>query len=95
MEQNRLLRWALAKVIKKIREANGLTQGQLAGFAGLSESYLSRLECGEKSASLDALAQLADALQVKPSEIMHQIEDVLAHGPSEPSRKHGRPRNRR
>ena len=92
MEKNHLLDWALAKVVKDAREAKGLTQGQLAGFAGLSEAYLSRLECGEKGASLDALTQLAVPLGIKPSEIMRRIEEELERGPQEPPRKQGRPR---
>ena len=92
MERNILLNWALAKVVKEAREAKGLTQGQLAGFAWLSEIYLSRLECGEKGASLEALTQLAGAFQIKPSEIMRSIEDVLEQGPPEPPRKQGRPK---
>ena len=92
MEKDRPLNWALAKAIKEIREAKGLTQGQLAGFTGLSEAYLSRVECGEKGASLDVLTRLAEALKIKPSEIMRRIEDVLEQGPPEPPRKQGRPK---
>ena len=92
MEKNWLLNWAVAKVIKETREAKGLTQRKLAEFACLSEIYLSELERGEKSASINALTQLAGPLGIKPSEIMRQIEDVLERGPSEPPCKQGRPK---
>jgi len=48
MKKIEWLNWALAKVIKEAREAKGLTQDQVAGFFGLSEIYLTRLECGER-----------------------------------------------
>ena len=91
MEKNRILNWALAKIVKEARETKGLTQGRLAGFAGLSEIYLSRLECGEKGASVDALIQIARALEIKPSELMRRIEEALENGPPPPPRKQGRP----
>ena len=91
MDRITTLKWALAKIIKEARETKGLTQGQLAGFAGLSEIYLSRLECGDKGASLDALMQIAGALGIRPSELMRRIEEAIEKGASAPSRKQGRP----
>ena len=41
MEKNSSLAWAIAKVIREEREKKGLTQGQLAGLSGLSETYIS------------------------------------------------------
>lgn len=40
MENEQSLGWATAWVIREAREAAGLTQGQLAGFSGLSDSYI-------------------------------------------------------
>ena len=40
MEKNSSLAWAIAKVIREEREKKGLTQGQLAGLSGLSETYV-------------------------------------------------------
>ena len=92
MEINRRLNLALAKVIRDVREAKGMTQGRLAGFAGLSEVYLSRLECGKRGASLNALIQIAGALEIPATEILRRIENELADGPTKPIRKIGRPR---
>lgn len=91
MEINRQLNLALAKVIRDAREAKGMTQGRLAGFAGLSEVYLSRLECGRRGASLNALIQMAEALEIPATELMRRIESELADGPTKPIRKIGRP----
>jgi transcriptional regulator with XRE-family HTH domain len=91
MEKIELLNWALANVIREAREAKGLTQSQLAGFAGLSEVYLSKLERGGRGDSLNALMQIAGALEIKPSELMRRIEEALGNGPPAPLRKQGRP----
>ena len=92
MEKISHLNWALAKVVKDVREAKEMTQGKLAGFAGLSEIYLSQLERGIRGDSLNALIQIARVLAIKPSELMRRIEDVLEQGPPEPPRRQGRPR---
>ena len=91
MEKIERLNWALAKVIKEAREAKGLTQGQVAGFSGLSEIYLTRLECGERGDSLNALMQIAGVLEIPASELVRRIEEELARGPQMPVRKQGRP----
>jgi transcriptional regulator with XRE-family HTH domain len=91
MEKIERLNWALAKVIKDAREAKGLTQSQLAGFTGLSEIYLSQLECGVRGDSLNALLQMARVLEIPASELMRRIEDALENDPPAPPRKQGRP----
>jgi transcriptional regulator with XRE-family HTH domain len=91
MEINRQLNLALAKVIREARETKGMTQGQLAGFAGLSEVYLSRVECGKRGASINALIQMAGALKIPAAELMRRIETELAQEPEKLTRKIGRP----
>ena len=92
MERNILLNWAIAETVRSAREAKGLTQSQLAGFAGLSEIYLSELERGGRGASLNVLLLIAKVLGVRVSELVRQIEDALGNGPPAPPRKQGRPR---
>ena len=74
------LNWAIAKVVKKLRESKGLTQAQLAGFAGLSEVYLSSLERGIRGDSINALMLIARVLEVSFGELMGQVEAELARG---------------
>ncbi len=51
--------------IRKLREAEGLTQEQLAQRAKVSQAYLSRLEAGQRKAPTIRIAQrLAKALGV-------------------------------
>ena len=91
MEKIEGLNWALAQVVKNARETKGLTQAQLAGFAGLSEVYLSQLERGVRGDSLNALIQMAEVLEVQASELVRRVEAELERDPQKPTRKQGRP----
>ena len=95
MEKLPNLSWALAWVVKDAREAAGLTQSQLAGFAGLSEVYLSSLERGCRGDSINALLQIAGVLNVPASELMRRIEEELKNGPRQPETSAGRPRKQK
>jgi len=51
------------------RTRRGLTQAQIAGRLGVSQSHFSRLELGKKTPSLRTLGRLAQALEVTVSEL--------------------------
>lgn len=51
--------------IKEIRKVKGLTQETLSEKAEISARYLSRLEVGQQSASIETLARIAHALEVE------------------------------
>lgn len=56
-------------MLKPMRQAAGLTQTQLAAAAGISQSYLARLELGRcRSPGLAALNALCEALSLTPEE---------------------------
>ncbi len=56
--------------IRELRDACGLTQGQLAGHASVSQGYLSQLENGDvKNPSAAVLLRVAQAMQVDPDEL--------------------------
>lgn len=56
--------------IKELREERDLTIEDLAEASGLSVSYVSRLENGERNLSVKNLNLFAHALQVQPQEIL-------------------------
>lgn len=58
-----------AQVVKRLRSEQGLTLDEVARRAGLSESYLWRIEQGTRKPSHDARAKIAQALSVTPDEI--------------------------
>lgn len=55
--------------IREIRKRRHLTQEKLAEAAGLSDAYISKVECGAK-ASLESLLQIANVLDVTLSDIV-------------------------
>jgi len=58
-------------VIKKLREAKGLTQEQVAKQAKVTKNYITMLERGaRKSPSLPVLRRIAKALGVPPSALL-------------------------
>ena len=95
MEKVAGLNWAIAKTIKLMRESKGWTQVQLAGFAGLSDAYIAKLEQGVRGDSINALVQIAAALEIRASELMDIIETELANAPQKPKAIHGRPQQHR
>lgn len=57
--------------IRRLREAEGITQEQLAKRAKVSQGYLSRLEAGDRKAPSIKIAQkLAQALGVPVGELL-------------------------
>lgn len=65
-------------VLKELRLDRGLTQEELADKAMLNDrSHVSALERGTKSPSLSTIFTLADALNIRPSELFKLVEDKL------------------
>lgn len=54
----------MGKTIRKYRKAMGLSQEKLAEIMRLSREYISRLECGRETASLDTVVQLSRVLDI-------------------------------
>jgi transcriptional regulator with XRE-family HTH domain len=63
-----------ARVLTEARNRAQLTQEALAGKAGMDRSYVSQLERGLKIPTLKSLFRLAEALDVRPSELVKRIE---------------------
>ncbi|MEX0800446.1 MAG: helix-turn-helix transcriptional regulator [Dehalococcoidia bacterium] len=60
----------LGDKIRALREEYGLTQGQLAGNASVSQGYLSQLENGDvKNPSAAVLLRVAQAMTIDPDEL--------------------------
>ncbi len=65
---------AFGKVLKEIRQEHFFSQEALGFESGYHRTYISLLERGEKSPSLNTIFQLAAALKVLPSEIVRRTE---------------------
>ena len=71
------LREALAITIKALRKAKNLSQEDFGVVS--SRTYLSSLERGLKSPTLDKLEQIADVLGVQPASII-VLAYAIKHG---------------
>ena len=68
-------RKAFGIVISRLRTEKGMSQESLSAFAGIARSHLTMLENGRKTARLDTVFNLADALGIKPSELIRMVEE--------------------
>jgi transcriptional regulator with XRE-family HTH domain len=64
------LRDVFAINLRRLRNAHGISQDDLAYDAGISRGYLSQLETGQFYVSIKVIGKLADALQADPSEFL-------------------------
>ena len=60
--------------LRDARVAAGLTQEEVAARAGVDRSYLSRLEHGHQSPTVDMLLRLCDAIGCRASELLARVE---------------------
>jgi transcriptional regulator with XRE-family HTH domain len=81
---------AFGKVLKEIRHEHTFSQEELGYESGYHRTYISLLERGEKSPSLNTIFQLAAALKVLPSEIVQRTEARV----SQLTRRNGRERRK-
>ena len=68
-------------IVRRRRTERGISQESLANLAGLHRTYISMLERGIRNPSLTVILQLADALEVKASSLMADLESGLAKMP--------------
>ena len=73
-----LLRQEVGDVLRDFRLQKGRTLRQVAGEASVALGYLSEVERGQKEASSEILASVADALDTPISVIMREVSDRLA-----------------
>lgn len=73
-----LVRQEIGDVLRGFRLQKGRTLRQVAGKASVALGYLSEVERGQKEASSEILASVADALDVPISAIMREVGDRIA-----------------
>jgi transcriptional regulator with XRE-family HTH domain len=64
-----------AELLRSHREKAGLSQEELADRAGLHRTFISQVERGLKSPSLNSLVSLAAALGLKLSKFLNGMDD--------------------
>ena len=78
---------AFGQVLRALRRERKLSQERLALESGQDRSYISLLERGKNSPSLETIFRLAKVLAVKPSEIVARTEVLVEVVPTQ-SRRH-------
>ena len=68
---------AFGKTLRKSRLRKLLSQEELAIASNLSRAYISDLEMGKKDPSLFTVFKLADALKLKPSVLIDEVENII------------------
>lgn len=63
-------------IIRNCRIQRGLTLEVLSGFAGIDTSHLSKIERGEFVPLIETFVRIAEALEMRPSELMKKIEEA-------------------
>ena len=67
----------VGEVISEIRKSKGISQEVLSGLAGIGRTHLSAIERGERKPTLETLFRISEALGIKMSEIVIEIEKRL------------------
>jgi transcriptional regulator with XRE-family HTH domain len=71
------LKEAFGTVIKALREEEGLSQQELADYSEVDRTYISDLERGLYSPSLNTIYKLAEILKLKPHELIQKVDMLM------------------
>ncbi|MDR2712496.1 MAG: helix-turn-helix domain-containing protein [Clostridiales bacterium] len=75
---------AIGQIVRAHRERAGLTQAELAVAANVSESYIQRIEYGQRTPTITVFLQLARAFDVESTEFLQEIlrlQTILSNTP--------------
>lgn len=68
---------AFGIVLRRARKARGLSQEKLAFDADLQRNYISLMELGTNQPTITTIFKLANALKVRPHELLTQTEEEV------------------
>ena len=67
----------VGQVLQRKREQKKLSQEVISGLAGIGRTHLSAIERGERKPTLETFFKIAEALNIRPSVLMAEIEAEL------------------
>jgi transcriptional regulator with XRE-family HTH domain len=67
---------ALAKAIKRRREAKGMSQAKLAELSGLAQTFIGMIEKCQRTPTVDTANSIAKALGVSLSKLIVEAEKL-------------------
>jgi transcriptional regulator with XRE-family HTH domain len=74
------LRERFGAALQRRRQAQGLSQFQLANLVGLSLKYIGEIERGQANPSMDVIERIATALEWDPFQVPLREQDTLPEG---------------
>lgn len=63
----------VGQTIRSVRKAKGMSQEVLSGFAG---THLTMIERGTKQANFSTICKIAEAFDMRPSELVRKMEEA-------------------
>lgn len=73
----------VGRVLQRYRNEIGKPQEIISGLAGIGRTHLSAIERGERRPTLETFYRIAEALGVKPSDLLADIEEEVSKHQSE------------
>ena len=64
------LRGTFAANLRRLRNAKGLSQEELADLADINRTYISKLETGATYAGLEIIGKLSDVFEVEAADLL-------------------------
>jgi transcriptional regulator with XRE-family HTH domain len=80
----------IGKRIRSLREAKGMSQGDIEKRSGLLRSYISRVEGGYTAPSLGTLEKFAKALDIEPYQLLFRGDGPATAAKVPPQAAHSR-----
>jgi len=73
-ELGRALRDRFARNVRRFRTKKGMTQLELASAAGVGRTFISQVERGHFSVTLETIGALASALGIPPTKLIQAAD---------------------
>ena len=73
MNDEQIIKTYFKDVLREYRQKAGMTQEQLAGLVDVSKGFLGMMETGERWPNVDMLIRLAEAMRVRPGEMLDTV----------------------
>lgn len=73
----------MGRVIREVRLKKRKSQIVISGLAGIERTHLTKIERGQHSASPETLWNIAEALDMRTSDLFRLVEDEISKRESE------------
>ena len=67
---------AFGRVLRKLRLEAGMSQEQLGLESGVQRNFISLIETGQNQPTITTVFRLAEALKIKPSALIAEVESI-------------------